>query len=203
MLKETFLKLMSKYTNQEDYIFYCWDEIFKSYSSESRHYHNLIHINNMISELDHVISEVKEKDSLLFSIYYHDIIYNTSNSDNEYKSAMLFKKRIARTDFQYIEKCMKQIEQTSEHKLSEDNDINILLDLDLSILGKNRLDYQEYCQNIRKEYNMYSDLEYRNGRKKVLIRLLDLSSIYKTDYFSSKYEKNARINLALELKSLD
>lgn len=193
---------MRKYTSQEEYILDCWHEIYNSYSSESRYYHNLIHINNMISELKNVISEVKEPDALLFSIYYHDIIYSTSNSNNEHRSAMLFEKRIEQTDFQYIDKCKEQIELTKEHKRSEDNDTNILLDLDLTILGKSRIEYLVYCQNIRKEYNMFSDLEYRTGRKKVLVRILDLSSIYKTDHFSTKYEENARINLTYELNSL-
>lgn len=203
MLKDTFLKLMKKFTDQEDYILVCWTEIVEYYSSELRFYHNLVHLDNMLSELKSVENEVKEKDALLFSIYYHDIIYSTNNSDNELKSALLFKKRIERTSFKQIEKCAKQIQLTKEHKLSKDNDVNILLDLDLSILGKNKTEYNEYSQNIRNEYKTYSDFEYRNGRKKVLNELLNLPSIYKTDYFITKFEVNARNNITYELNSLN
>lgn len=90
MHKEIFLELMRKYTEQEDYIMDCWAEIYMYYSSESRYYHNRTYVNNMLSELKSIKSNVNEYDSLLFSIYYHDIIYNTSNSDNEHSSAMLF-----------------------------------------------------------------------------------------------------------------
>ncbi len=157
----------------------------------------------MIAEMKNVISEVKEPDVMLFSIYYHDIIYSTKNSDNEHRSAMLFKKRMEYTDFQDADKCIAQIEQTKEHELSDDNDVNILLDLDLSILGKTRIEYQDYCKNIRKEYSIYTDSEYKSGRKKVLTSLLDQPSIYKTDYFCTKYEANARTNLSQELSLLE
>jgi predicted metal-dependent HD superfamily phosphohydrolase len=203
MLKEIFLKLMNKYTDQNDYILECWNEIENEYTLETRYYHNLVHIENMLAELKGIESDVKDKDALLFSIYYHDIIYNTTKSDNEFKSAMLFQKRIERTSFKQIEKCVKQIELTKEHKLSIDSDANILLDLDLSILGKSKKEYLEYSESIRGEYKMYSDYEYRNGRKKVLIKLLNIPTIYKTDYFKKKYEVIARNNLNLELKSLN
>ena len=194
---------MSRYTDQKDYVLECWTEIENEYSAETRYYHNLAHIDNMLSELKNIESNVKEKDALLFSIYYHDIIYNTAKSDNEFKSAMLFKKRIERTKFTQLGKCVQQIELTKEHELSIDNDTNILLDIDLSILGKSNKEYQEYSEDIRREYKMYSDYEYKNGRKKVLIELLKAPSIYKTDYFKEKYEAIARNNLNLELKSLN
>ena len=140
-------------------------------------------------------------DTLLFSIFYHDIIYNPLRSDNEYKSAAVFKKRISQTSFQHINKCIEQIELTKEHKITKDNDINILLDLDLSILGKSKIKYREYHKNIRKEYAMFSDEEYNCGRKEVLTRILGLPTIYKTDYFIAKYEEKARDNLTHELNS--
>jgi len=194
---------MKKYTNQENYALECWTEIEDYYSSELRYYHNLFHIENMLSELKSIETDVKEKDTLLFSIYYHDIIYNTSNSDNEFKSAMLFKNRIERTSFKQVEKCVQQIELTKEHKLAKDNDINILLDIDFSILGKSKTEYNEYSQNIRKEYQAYSDFEFKIGRKKVLNEFLNSPSIYKTDYFKTKYETNARNNISLELNILN
>lgn len=203
MLKDTFLKLMRKYTNEEEYIQACWEEIRKSYSAESRYYHNLNHINNMISELNNVILDVRDLDSLMFSIYYHDIIFDTSKFDNEHRSAMFFKERIGLTGFQYIEKCVEQIEQTKKHEWSKDNDINVLLDLDLTIFGKSKMEYQGYCQSIRKEYCEYSETEFNNGRRKVLTKLLKVPSIYKTDYFKAAYEEKARINLTQELKLLN
>ncbi|MCP3933187.1 MAG: hypothetical protein GY705_29305 [Bacteroidetes bacterium] len=203
MIKQKFLNLIRKYSDNEDYNLECWNEIEKNYSSKSRHYHNLEHLENMFSELNKIQSEVENLDCLLFAIYYHDVIYKSTKSNNERQSALTFENRIAKTSFDKLSECMSQIEATKEHKLSEDNDTNILLDLDLSVLGKSSEEYKKYSESIRKEYHIYPDFMYRKGRKKVLKSILELDFIYKTDFFKQEYENQANQNLALELKQLN
>lgn len=202
MIKQKFLNLIRKHSSNEDYNLECWNEIENNYSSKSRHYHNLEHLDNMISELSKIQLEVNNLDCLLFAIYYHDIIYKPTKSDNEHQSALLFKNRIAKTSFDKLSECIAQIEATKEHKLSAENDTNILLDLDLSVLGKSTEEYKKYSENIRKEYRIYPDFMYRKGRKKVLKSILELDFIYKTDYFKQLYENQAKKNLTLELNQL-
>lgn len=202
-IKDKFLTLFRRYSDNEEYNAECWTEIETKYSSKKRYYHNLMHLENMLDELDQVESQVKDLDTTLFTIYYHDIIYDATKNDNEHQSALLFEKRIAETTFVNIAECMAQIESTKEHMLSLDNDTNILLDLDLSILGQSPKEYQQYCENIRMEYHIYPDVVYRNGRKEVLKSLLELDSIYKTDYFKQKYENQAKLNMRLELDQLN
>lgn len=202
-MKEKFLNLIQKYSNNDDYNLECWNEIEKNYSSKSRHYHNLGHLKNMITELDKVQSDVKNLDTLMFAIYYHDIVYKATKSNNEHQSALTFKNRITKTSFKNLRECMHQIEATKEHKLSNDNDTNILLDLDLTILGKSYKEYKRYCDNIRKEYNIYPDFMYRKGRRKALKSILELDYIFKTDFFKQEYENQAKENLMLELKQLN
>ena len=202
-MKEKFLNLMKKYSDNENYNLECWNEIEKNYSSKSRYYHNLEHIENMFVELNNVESKINDLDTLLFSVYYHDIIYKSTKKDNELQSALIFKKRISKTSFVKLSKCMAQIEATKEHKLSNDNDTNLLLDIDLSILGKSTNEYQKYCDNIRKEYHIYPDFMYKKGRKKVLKSILELDSIYKTDFFKQKFENQAKENLRQELNQLN
>lgn len=202
MIKEKFLILIRKYSENEDYNLECWNEIENNYSSKSRHYHNLEHLENMFSELNKIQSEVKNLDCLLFAIYYHDIVYKSTKSNNERQSALAFENRIAKTSFEKLNECILQIEATKEHKMSDDYDTNILLDLDLSILGKEPEQYKKYSESIRKEYHIYPDFMYRKGRKKVLNSILELDFIYKTDYFKRLYENQAKENLRLELKQL-
>lgn len=203
MIKEIFLNLIRKYSDNENYNSECWSEIEKNYSSKSRHYHNLEHLENMLTELDKVKSQIQNLDALLFSIYYHDIIYKPTKSDNEHQSALVFEKRISQTSFPNLGECMTQIELTKEHKLSTDNDTNLLLDIDLSILGKSPEEYQQYCKSIRKEYRIYPDFMYRKERIKVLKSILELDAIYKTDFFKQAYENQARENITLEINQLN
>ena len=202
MLKEKFLKLIRKYSDNEDYNLECWDEIEQHYTSKSRHYHNLEHLENMLNELEKVKPQIQELDTLLFSIYYHDIVYKPTKSDNEHQSALLFEKRISRTSFPHVDACMTQIELTKEHQLATDEDTNFLLDIDLSVLGKNPEEYKQYSDNIRKEYRIYPDFMYRKGRLKVLKNMLALDAIYKTEFFKQAYENQARENLKLEISKL-
>ncbi|WP_107037443.1 HD domain-containing protein [Brumimicrobium mesophilum] len=203
MLKEKFLTLIGKYSEDKVYNLECWDEIEKKYSSKSRHYHNLEHIENMLEELNKIESKVDNLDCLLFAIFYHDIIYISTKSDNEHQSALVFEKRISKTSFDKIEECMSQIQATKDHKMSSDNDTNILLDLDLSVLGKSQEEYIKYSKAIRKEYSIYPDFMYEKGRTKVLKSMYEFDFIYKTDLFRKEYETQAKRNLLFELNLLN
>ncbi|WP_245795793.1 hypothetical protein [Epilithonimonas mollis] len=48
----------------------------------------------MILELGEVKDKISDYDSILFSIFYHDIIYKATSKDNEEKSAELTKIRL-------------------------------------------------------------------------------------------------------------
>lgn len=80
-------------SDNKKYNLECWNEIEKNYSSKSRHYHNLEHLENMFNELNNIESKINDLDTLLFSVYYHDIIYKSTKKDNELQSALIFEKK--------------------------------------------------------------------------------------------------------------
>lgn len=79
---------------------------------------------------------------------------------------------------------------------------NYLLDVDLSVLGKDTQTYLGYTKQIRKEYSIYPDFLYNLGRKKVLQHFLELENIFKTEDFRDKYESQARKNIEFEISIL-
>ena len=89
MLKETFIGLLRNYADNESLIVELWDEIEENYSSESRYYHTLQHLENLMEQLTAVKEEIQNFDMVLFTLFYHDITYNSLKSDNEEKSAEL------------------------------------------------------------------------------------------------------------------
>jgi len=203
-LSEIFIKLCSKYSENNTLIFEYWKEIEKSYSQKNRHYHNLRHLENMIIELKKVNENIEDIDSVLFSIFYHDIIYKSTSKDNEERSAEIAKNRLEKINLDkvQIEKIYNQILATKTHKESDNLDDNYLLDLDLSILGKNWNEYEAYIKQIRNEYSIYPNFLYNPGRKKVLEHFLTFDRIYKTDYFRILYENQARENISKEIEIL-
>lgn len=91
-MKEIFLNLIKRYSDSNVYAMECWTEISTKYSSKSRHYHNFEHLKSMFLLLEKVKSKIKNLGTFLFAIYYHDIIYSATKSDNEHQSALYFKK---------------------------------------------------------------------------------------------------------------
>jgi predicted metal-dependent HD superfamily phosphohydrolase len=204
MLKETFNELLNHYTNDTGLINSLWVEIEEQYSSKKRHYHTLEHLAHLLVQLNEVKGELKNQEAILFSLYYHDIIYNALRSDNEEKSAALAEKRMQQVSvpLSITLLCKDYILATKTHITSGDSDCNYFTDADLSILGQPWEVYEQYFKNVRKEYSVYPDLVYRPGRKKVLQHFLSMERIYKTDYFFEKFESSAKSNLGRELELL-
>ena len=204
MLKEIFIALCASYTKDKTLIETCWSEIEKNYSDKSRHYHTFKHLEEMFKQLAAVKTQIADWDTILFSMYYHDVIYDVLHNDNEVNSAKYAAKRLAKLGFpaDKIEKCKAQIEATKTHARSADHDTNIFLDADLAVLGKDENKYLDYTKQIRKEYSYYPDFVYNPGRKKILKHFLDMFSIYKTDYFIDLYESRAKLNIEEELLNL-
>ena len=204
MLKEIFIELLTKYTDNDRVKNELWTEIEKKYSCKKRHYHTLEHLDNLLSQLTDVKSEIQNWETILFTLFYHDIIYNSIKSDNEEKSAELAEKRMKQISVSNdkIELCKKQIFATKSHIKSTDSDTNYFTDADLSVLGQNWETYLLYCKNVRKEYSIYPTLVYNPGRKKVLNHFLSMDRIFKTDFFYNKFELQAKQNLQQEIESL-
>ena len=204
MFEQTFKTQLSSITDNKELIEDLWAEIKTQYSKRNRHYHNLTHLNNLESELLPLKDKISDWQTLIFSIAYHDIVYNTLKTDNEEKSARFANSRLLRLalpDDQRI-KCLSQIMATKGHSISEDPDTNYFTDADLAILGSDSQEYLKYVKSIRKEYKFYPDFVYNPGRKKVMEHFLQMHRIYKTDYFYNKYEQQARKNISDEIRQM-
>ena len=204
MLKQVFWDLALQYTNTSSAA-QLWHEIENRYTAPDRHYHNLSHLDHMLLEFSSVRSEIDDWNTVLFAMFYHDIISNPLAPDNEEKSAELAVSRLRETSFpeEEIHKCNKIILATKGHEWKEDNDTRYFIDADLYILGKDWSRYIDYCKQIREEYVIFPDTVYRAGRKKVLNHFLKMQRIFKTEHFFNLYEECARQNIKKEIDILN
>jgi predicted metal-dependent HD superfamily phosphohydrolase len=205
MLQPVFFDLSKKYSNDNKLIGSVWKEIEKNHSHPGRYYHSLKHLENLMEQLTHVKENINSWDGVLFALYFHDVIYNVLKNKNEEKSSEFAGSKLTALNVpvDIIRKCRRIIVATKKHELNTDQDVNYFTDADLSILGATPDIYQNYCEQIRKEYSIYPDLVYKPGRKKVVEHFLGMERIFKTEYFFNKFEKQARINLQQELNFLD
>ncbi|NME67604.1 HD domain-containing protein [Flammeovirga aprica] len=203
MLKNNFTTLLLNYTNDTGKVEKYWHELETAYSHSKRKYHNLSHLENMFEELEEVKDKVEDQDTIVFAIFYHDIIYNVLKGNNEAKSAAIAVERLSDIglDSLITTKCKEHILATKHHVMTSSNDTNILIDIDMSILGKEWSIYEKYMSDVRSEYSIYPDFVYNKGRKNALIHFLD-NNVFLTPYFYEKYEKQAIRNIKREIEIL-
>lgn len=203
MLKSIFINLVITYCNN-DTAQKLWAEVEKAYSYKKRYYHNLNHLEKVYTELKHCKIQIDDWDTVLFALFYHDIIYKATRNDNEEQSAELAEKRLKEINYpaEKTARCKQHILATKSHLPCSDNDTNLFTDADLAILGYPLKEYMAYSRQVRKEFSYYPNILYKPGRKKVLLHFLEMSYIYKTGFFQQKYEEPARENIRQELTKL-
>jgi predicted metal-dependent HD superfamily phosphohydrolase len=182
-----------------------YHQLVRLYSAEGRAYHNLSHIRSLLDLSDSFRDRIQNYQALGFAIWFHDAIYNTRKKDNEELSAKFAVKSIGRfkVPVDTLVLICEMILATGEHQnKGGSEDIDLLLDLDLSILGSEEEVYRCYAQAIRKEYWWAPGFLYNEGRKKVLSRFLERESIYLTREMADRFEEQARRNIRREIESL-
>jgi len=205
-MQETWIALITKYTDNSSFITSSWVEIEQYYTQKNRAYHNLTHLQNMFQELKKYEQHIEDVDVLRFSIWYHDLIYNALKKDNEERSADFAKSILSQTTLaaDRIERCYQQILSTKTHRPNDSTavDEQLMIDFDLEILSRDWESYKTYCQQIRKEYWMYPGPLFRKGRKQAMKHFLERSSIYQSSFYQQEKEGQARGNIERELREL-
>lgn len=208
-IREVWEQLAGKYNNNAALIDRFFGEIERKYTSSRRHYHNLHHVQALLGYCETFAGQLQDPDVVMFSVFYHDIIYNVLRKDNEPRSARLAVKRLLALGVPAVkvEQVKVFIEATQTHTVSSDvtytTDLKLFLDFDMAILGAGWEDYEAYTHQVRREYRIYPDKLYYPGRRQFLQYSLQTEFIFQTPVFRERYEVRARENMARELAETD
>ena len=182
--------------------------LLQEYLDPNRHYHNIEHISNMLSNSNVFQLNLSDRIKLHTAIVYHDIVYDPTSNSNEEDSAKFFMTDLMNGEIKYNQKVISHselsgavwvmIHSTKDHIPTSDM-CKYIIDLDLWELA----DSEKYIKNralIRKEYSMYSDRDFLLGRNEWIESMLNKKQIYYTDYcIENGFEENARKNLLVDL----
>ena len=173
------------------------------YGSPSRHYHNAQHIEACLGLLAQHRAIAPHPHEIAIALWFHDAIYDPRRVDNEQASAnwageFLGSQGVAQP---VIERIINLILATQTHHLST-QDAQLMIDIDLAILGSDRPTYETYAQSIRQEYGWLPAAKYRAGRAQFLQTFLARPLLFHTLPFQQQYERRARENMTRELKGL-
>ncbi|MGE6245281.1 HD domain-containing protein [Psychrobacter proteolyticus] len=186
-----------------------WQYIVTRYGEPQRAYHTLNHIEQLLVQFESIKHHLSEPHIIALALYYHDVIYDPTRSDNELQSADFA--TAALSPYLSPEQCQQihaLIMMTANHQIDtlidsdKYNDAAYLLDMDLSILGVPWSGYEQYAKAIRQEYKHIADNNYSDGRTAVLQGLLAHPKLYLTDHYYEQLETQARDNIKHELTLL-
>lgn len=183
-------------------------EILQCYGETWRSYHTLEHIRSMLAIFDEYREECGEEPcdlaALLFAIWLHDLVYDPKRNDNEEQCAIHAHQlvRLLGFDEEFACRVDKQILATKQHRPTDDSDTNILLGLDLAILGAPRELFNCYCEGIRLEYGFMAEADYRAERIVVLDKLAQHKPLFAHPWFHRKFDVAARCNMFAAIAQL-
>lgn len=200
-LRADFLSIARQWGAEQADIERIFRLLLTTYGDDRRHYHSLSHIEQMMGLAEQYQNDIQQWESFYFAIWFHDFIQQNSG-DNEGMSAEIAAEFLAqlKVPAKIIEYCAELILATKYHCYQPDTDMQLFVDIDLSILAVDRALYKSYAYKCRKEYSL-PDFVYRFGRKRFLNGLLVREYIFSSTVFREQKEQLARENIQWELEA--
>jgi len=196
---QNFISLCERCGVSRDYSKAVYEDLLIRYTEEHRSYHNIEHI-------DHMLGVSREcgvvDDAIEMAIWFHDVIYDPRAKYNERESADWFlhqyKGKLLSDFMSEVERLIMATDPTQER--SGDAKEDLIVDIDLSVLGAAPSRYLSYATAVRQEYSFVPDDVFAEARSKILNTMLS-STIYVTEHFVA-LERQARSNMVEEIQRL-
>ncbi|MFM2059496.1 MAG: hypothetical protein RLY71_3881 [Pseudomonadota bacterium] len=173
------------------------EQLLAVYSEPHRHYHCLQHLEECIARFDESINHATRPGEVEMALWFHDAIYDLQGKDNERRSADWAAQELAACGAAgpVIRRIESLIMATCHAAVPLDADQQLLVDIDLAILGAPPTRFAEYDRQVKAEYAWVPDALYRSKRREVLLGFLSRPFIYSTGHFMERFEQQARANL--------
>ena len=172
-------------------------QLMAAYAEPQRHYHTLQHVGECLALFDDARTLAAHSAEVELALWFHDAIYDIKGHDNEQRSADWARDalRDAGAPADAAQRVHDLVMATRHTAVPSGRDEQLLVDIDLSILGAARARFDQYEQQIRKEYAYVPGFLFRRKRREILKGFLDRPAIYSTPHFHDRLEARARDNL--------
>ena len=172
-------------------------QLMAAYAEPQRHYHTQQHLGECLSAFDDARALAGHPDEVELALWFHDAIYDVKGHQNEQRSADWARDALcdAGVSTDAAQRVHDLIMATRHTAVPSGRDEQLLVEIDLSILGAERARFDEYEQQIRKEYAYVPGFLFRRKRREILKGFLDRLAVYSTPHFHDMLEARARDNL--------
>jgi predicted metal-dependent HD superfamily phosphohydrolase len=181
-----------------------FQDVITQYSEPHRRYHTMQHLDECFDKLQEIRTAAVHPDEIELALWFHDAIYEVKRQDNEERSADWARSTalVAGLPVSTAERIHALVVATRHNAVPSDVDEQILVDVDLSILGAKADRFDEYQRQVREEYSSVPNLLFHAKRQRVLTGFLERSKIFHTENFINTYEAQARLNIQRSIKKL-
>ena len=175
-----------------------FDALLNAYAEPQRHYHSQQHLTECLGHFDQVRHLAEHPGEIAIALWFHDAVYDVRGQSNERQSADWAMRALQTSGASVgMQQRVEQLIMATQHDATPvRSDEQLLVDIDLAILGAAPERFAEYDRQVRAEYRWVPGFLYKMKRKEVLRSFLSRPSIYCTDYFRTHHEAQARINLS-------
>ncbi len=181
-----------------------FNDLLARYAGPGRAYHTLDHLRECFVQFDAARSLAERPAEVELAIWFHDAVYETRRSDNEERSAEWAARSLleAGAPPESSERVRDLVLATKHDASPTGPDASLLVDVDLSILGAGPDRFDEYEEQVRREYSWVPERAFREARSGILRGFLARPHVYATAAFRARLERRARTNLERSLMKL-
>jgi predicted metal-dependent HD superfamily phosphohydrolase len=172
-------------------------ELQQRYSEPQRHYHTMQHLGECLAWFEREKALAERPGEVALALWFHDAIYDVHAHDNEARSADWAHRALmeAGANEAAAARVHALVMATRHDAVPEGRDAELLIDIDLSILGAERTRFDAYERQVHAEYAFVPEEVRLPRRRAILQRFLDRQAIYATPRMHAQLEAQARINL--------
>jgi predicted metal-dependent HD superfamily phosphohydrolase len=185
-------------------------ELMTAWSEPHRHYHDQRHLRECLALWTRWREHSRRPGEVAVALWFHDAVYDpqaVAPGHNELNSAGWAARTLVRAGAgsdiaQRVHDLVMATQHDAPAALGLGQDAQLLVDIDLSILGSPAERFQRYDLDVRREYAWVPGSRYGQARAQVLQRFLDRPRLYHGEAAVALLEDQARINLAAALLRL-
>jgi predicted metal-dependent HD superfamily phosphohydrolase len=178
------------------------NELLLRYSEPQRRYHSRQHLSECLAAYAEVRVLAVHPAEVELALWFHDAIYDIHRHDNEERSAEWARTALldAGVEYDAAQRVAAMVLATRHAQPPTTADEQLIVDIDLAILGAAPERYAEYERQVRAEYAFVPGWLFGRKRRAILRSFRDRTYIYGTEHFRTQLEERARANIGASLQ---
>jgi predicted metal-dependent HD superfamily phosphohydrolase len=184
-------------------------QLVGAWGAPHRHYHSLRHLQECLQLLERWGRDMIARHEIGIALWFHDAVYDPRRDDNEDRSARWavtvlrdlgvpedIRRRVGK-----LIRATRYLSPIANAQADRFDGLDLMLDIDLAILGADRARFEEYERQVRLEHPHVPDEAFARARADFVEALLGTSPLFRTELARAELEARARDNLQRSLRT--